>query len=144
MTVKEVCSLCVMPSFVIHWRRGCYGEDIEKIRDHFVYAPSQWRRHYVVTSPLTGWAHTQSDPWIIHIAHCWTSTQYKLIQPVEEPWACLYMTSHEGNVVSKHRHSRLFVPPLASANKTSHQSPYNWRFVRGITNDRRIPFTKSQ
>ena len=31
--------------------------------DHFVHAPSNWRRRYNVASSLIGWAHTQNDPW---------------------------------------------------------------------------------
>ena len=31
-------------------------------RDHFVNAPGQGRRRYIVTSSLIGWAHSQNDP----------------------------------------------------------------------------------
>ena len=38
--------------------------------DHFVYAPSQLRWRYIVTSSLIGWAYTQNDP-CIDLQYAW-------------------------------------------------------------------------
>ena len=34
----------------------------KKNKDHLVYVPCQWETHYIITSSLIGWAHTQNDP----------------------------------------------------------------------------------
>ena len=73
---------------VVGWlySAGPYIIHSTAIRDHLCMRQANERRRYIVTSPLIGWAHTQSDPCVMTEAEHHATSDFELTRhPIFHP-----------------------------------------------------------